>query len=347
MVEHKDFLERYAGRHFADHMACLNREQRRRILAEMGAGALPPATLDEDPAALAPEPAGVSAVRFFPGAATVRVGLKLFLGTALLLSLGLAGYRLAGERERLAALKQNPPPVPLESLGDTRFLAVHAPWGAPAAELLIQRPAYLLGFHPQRKLCRWVSYKVRRGGGEGEVGYALDPLLPSRFQLSGSAYKRSDYERGTLITQSHLGNLSSRNRKTALYYSVVAPQARALNRSTLKKLENFSLQAAAAYEQVWLLAGPVLGDTLGWLDGAPIPSHYFYILVRGEFTESADVLAFLFPNSPQATENQLETYLVTVAHIESLTGLNFFPKLAQGRQGILEKHAAPYLWSLP
>jgi endonuclease G len=55
-------------------------------------------------------------------------------------------------------------------------------------------------------------------------------------------------------------------------------------------------------------------------------------------------IAYLVPHEEKWRDTELTRYVVSIRRIETLTGLNFFPKLPQATQDKLETAVAPRAW---
>lgn len=55
------------------------------------------------------------------------------------------------------------------------------------------------------------------------------------------------------------------------------------------------------------------------------------------------MIPFLIPN--EKSTKPLQTYLVSVDSVESLTGIDFFPELKDSIENRLERSADTYAWS--
>jgi len=55
-------------------------------------------------------------------------------------------------------------------------------------------------------------------------------------------------------------------------------------------------------------------------------------------------IAYLVPHEEKWRDPELTRYVVSIRRIETLTGLNFFPKLPQQTQDKLETAVAPRAW---
>jgi endonuclease G len=55
-------------------------------------------------------------------------------------------------------------------------------------------------------------------------------------------------------------------------------------------------------------------------------------------------IAYLVPHEENWRDHELTRYVVSIRQVESLTGLDFFPKLPKATQDRLESTPAPRAW---
>jgi endonuclease G len=88
-----------------------------------------------------------------------------------------------------------------------------------------------------------------------------------------------------------------------------------------------------------------------------VPDAFYKIIIRESDTPDAPiVLAFIYPHTIPQSDNKKkssskgyphEKYLVSIAEIERLAGLNFFTSLSDSQQLSLEEAAALDIWDDP
>jgi endonuclease G, mitochondrial len=92
-----------------------------------------------------------------------------------------------------------------------------------------------------------------------------------------------------------------------------------------------------------MVTGSVLTSNKGktGLDGVSIPKYFYKILYdpKGQ----GEMIAFLIQN--EKTTKPLQTYVVSLDSVESLTGIDFFPELPDTIENHLEKIKDVSGWS--
>lgn len=231
----------------------------------------------------------------------------------------------------------------------------HAPWGLPLAPMVVQRPAYTLGFDPQKKVPRWLAYRVQPPDPDYHrpmIDFRPDPAIPVQDQAISADYRGSGYDRGAFISAIDIASLGPEAIAAAFFMSTVAPQVPLMNRVTWLKLEQYTRKVASSAADTYVISGPAFakGDApareflaIGEHKVA-VPTHYFRIIARKSASGAPEVLAFLVPNRTDV-DRDFKTYRVSVQAIESVTGLRFFGDLEQDQRGRLISSASSALWA--
>jgi endonuclease G len=178
--------------------------------------------------------------------------------------------------------------------------------------------------------------------------------VPEKLMLENPKSPQLGHVKGLLCTGSHASRLGER-----AYWNVhtvlnVCPQKKKLNMGIWKDLDQKTLEWADEYGSVWVMTGPIVFNNKPslWLGkngevSVAVPDAFFKILVR-EVGGYPEVLAFIYPQEGIAykrTKGYDHTpYLTSVDVIEALTGLDFFPKLAEDTETEIEKVISIRLW---
>jgi endonuclease G len=92
-------------------------------------------------------------------------------------------------------------------------------------------------------------------------------------------------------------------------------------------------------KEVWVIAGTILGkgemEKVGKNNDITVPPMFYKIVIRNDEEGNPVVLAFLFPHH-KVPHGDIESFLVSVDIIESLTGLDFFRELDDSVEDSLE-----------
>jgi endonuclease G, mitochondrial len=231
----------------------------------------------------------------------------------------------------------------------------HAYGGIPSKEAFLERQAYIVQFDNQRKTPRWVAYHVKpenlvtpkREGAWKK--YRNDPDVEG--ESSDEDYKGQfntwrNYANGHLVPyfvsggdrdgDGILAQDGDEDDAQAVfeinYRTNLAPQHHHnFNGSggLWYKLETYVRKTLLRDKQkeVWVFAGTIYGqgvyDVIG--NGVEVPPMFFKIIITEE-EGVPKILAFLFPHQIKK-HGEIGDFLVSVNHIESMTGLDFFHEL--------------------
>lgn len=209
---------------------------------------------------------------------------------------------------------------------------------------LIIRQGYVLEHSSMDKIPLWVCESVSAeqltGHLERTNQFKADPDLlgPKAYPKD---YAGSGYDRGH---QAPAGNqtLDPELKDQTFYMSNMAPQRPSLNRGIWEILESKTRAWVFHYGHAYEWTGPVrcvskessAVDTARHCQRQTIGERkvavplYFYkiILVQDQSTWKA--IAFLLPNTDFKRPYHLESYIASIERIETLTGIEFMPRMS-------------------
>lgn len=225
-----------------------------------------------------------------------------------------------------------------------------------STELIVRR-GYVLEHSAVDKIPLWVCESVSarqlRGHVKRSNRFTADPDLhgPRAYPRD---YLGSGYDRGH---QAPAGNqmVDPELKDQTFYLSNMAPQRPSLNRGIWKLLEDRTRAWVSEYGHAYEWTGPIRCDpqvsrqpdagvgcrrtTIGE-DAVAVPVYFYkIILVQDHSTWKA--IAFVLPNADFKRPYHLESYIRSIAWIESQTGIEFMPKMpAKERLRLTEAVAA-------
>ena len=266
--------------------------------------------------------------------------------------------------ESLVAIRSAPPEFPNATFGDKSLSQQHSPWGVPRAEIIIYRHGYVVGFHPDRRLLRWVAYKLTKqmldnAGSRPDWSrrkrWRADPKIDADQQSSRKDYSLSGYDFGSMVTYTSQVSLGEEAANQSLYYTVISPQTPMLNRAVWHNIERYARDATLAYGEVWLITGPLFMPkspssanveylTIG---RTPVPTHYFLILAKKTEVSGVDLQSFVVPNVFTFDSRKPESFFVSVESIEEASALDFFADLPEQAQFVIETIKPKQFWEFP
>lgn len=244
----------------------------------------------------------------------------------------------------------------------------HVYGGLPSNGHLLFRTAYVQDWDGTRKAPRWVAYRLipdyrnlpSRSGRWST--YRSDPDVTNETSSSGfdgmNADPIAEYEAGHLAPFMMAGGdrdndgLTADGNNDGDFDDPVDDPDDALTiyqvnyRSNLTPQhgDNFNGTAGVWYRieervrdlmdvhcEVWVFAGPIWGaGTYDMVNGAiPVAPMFFQIIIWEDPTGTPQFEAYMTPNH-QKRHGDIREQMVSIRHIEAMTGLDFFPDLSLG-----------------
>lgn len=149
--------------------------------------------------------------------------------------------------------------------------------------------------------------------------FELDPNVPKECQqLSAKSYGNG-YDRGHQVPANHL-DFSATAIKQSNYMTNILPQTSQMNRGAWLHTEEI-IECYRDIDELLVLGGVIWGnnpadDYFLQSHGVKTPDAFWKVVVRG----NGDAIAWIVPNTKDATMSKLDNYIVTVADIEKQTG---------------------------
>jgi len=222
-------------------------------------------------------------------------------------------------------------------------LPAHAP-GDP----IFAYPGYTLQYNEQFEQADWVAYELTAAevlgtAAERSDKFRSDPAIPTG-SATDADYKKSGYDRGHLAPAADM-KFSEEAMQSCFYYSNMSPQAPAFNRGIWASLEAMVRFWAVENDAVLVVTGPVLDKdsypSIGPNEVA-IP-EFFYKIVLDNTPPTLKGIAYILPNA--APDKPLSAYACSIDRAEEITGIDFFPRLDDRTETMLESSFNTALWT--
>ena len=239
----------------------------------------------------------------------------------------------------------------------------------PGNRTLIVRTGYSLAHNNIDLIADWVSFRLTRefvNGTEerpGSSAFKPDPKLNAGLRAELNDYKgwKGVFDRGHQVAS---GDSKGRGRtviRESFFLSNMTPQDSKLNQNKWRLLEDRIQRLAAERDELWVVTGPVFVDddndglvkyNIIGSNQVAVPTHYFKIvLAKAEAPDSYESMSFLIPNMTidrpgEDLDTVMSDFLVSIDDIEHLTGLDFFPRMEDSAEEILEANPADEVWSV-
>lgn len=207
-----------------------------------------------------------------------------------------------------------------------------------SGEIVVSHPGFTLLYDEEHEQARWVAYHLTRdelyGTATRKDNFRVDPSIPT-----GSAeladYRGSGYDRGHLIPAGDL-TWSEEAMSASFFLSNMSPQEGSFNRGIWSQLEATVRNFADKEGAVYVVTGPVLTDgpykTIG-KNQVSVPNAYYKVILDYE-EPVLKAIGFVLPN--EGSKADLKNFATTVREVEVLTGLDFFHRLPDTQEELLE-----------
>lgn len=215
-------------------------------------------------------------------------------------------------------------------------------------EQIIRHTGYTLSYNEEAEQPSWVAYELTKdevlGGGTREDSFKEDPSV-----ITGSAtladYKGSGYDRGHMAPAADF-KWSSEAMSDTFFLSNMSPQAPSFNRGIWADLEAAIRTMAYDNDEIYVVTGPVLTDgpyeTIG-KNKVAIPKRYYKVVLDYKDPD-IKAIGFVLPN--EGSSEPLSSFAMSVNDVEDITGIDFFPRLPDDQEEIIESQYDLSKWSL-
>ena len=213
---------------------------------------------------------------------------------------------------------------------------------------VLANSGYVVGYSDILRDPLWAAYRV------WDLPIIPDPApRPEKFsvdlrtvaRVEPSAYSGSGYDRGHMAPNYAIATrFGSGGQEETFLMSNIVPQKHSMNAGLWKELElRAATSYAARFREVWVMAGPVFGNHPQRLRGGVAVPEACWMVMLDEHEGRVRTLAFVIPqDAPKAATPA--RYLVSIDHIEAITGLDLFPDLPDAVEAVLESKTAERVW---
>ncbi|GAB5525053.1 MAG: hypothetical protein Roseis2KO_29250 [Roseivirga sp.] len=215
-----------------------------------------------------------------------------------------------------------------------------------ASQAIIERPYYTIRYSEEHEQAMWVAYPLSADSLRQDKLPRTDDFRKDPRVRTGSAqladYKGSGYDRGHLAPAADF-SYDDFALSQSFYLSNMSPQAPSFNRGIWKKLEEKVRDWAMSNDNIYVVTGPVLNKTFKTIgpNEVSIPEYYYKIVLD---IQKPDIKAIAFLMKNEKSSASLQSFVVTIDSIESLTGLDFFPSMPDDLEDSLEGSKMTNRW---
>ena len=235
--------------------------------------------------------------------------------------------------------------APLHNIRGTIITRLEIPKTYPK-DIIITHTGYSLLYNETYEQANWVAYELTKE--ETEKSYErTNKFIPDPLVITGTAndqdYSGSGYDRGHLAPAGDMG-WSTTAMAESFYYSNMSPQEPGFNRGIWKRLEELVRTWAVDNQMVYVVTGPVLTSGLSTIGNSKVSVPQYYYKVILDYTDpEIKGIGFILPN--KSSKEPLQKYAVTIDSVEKFTGIDFFPKLPDEQEKIIESTLTIQSWS--
>lgn len=152
--------------------------------------------------------------------------------------------------------------------------------------------------------------------------FFLDPKVPAECQQTNAKAYGHNYDRGHLVPANHLDHSETAIRQTNTMTNIL-PQAANMNKGAWLLTEEI-IECYRDIDELLVIGGVIWGnnpadDYFVKTHGVQTPDAFWKVIIRGS-GQNERAIAWIVPNSLEATKKNLDRYLVSVEELERVTG---------------------------
>jgi len=215
-----------------------------------------------------------------------------------------------------------------------------------SGDFVIRHTGYSFVYSEPFEQSKWVAYELTKSE-TNKITDRTDKFVPDPEVASGTAdnkdYAKSGYDRGHLAPAADMG-WSLTSMQESFYFSNMSPQRPAFNRGIWKMLEEQVRTWAIENDALYIVTGPVLKTGLPFIgpNEVAIPQYYYKVIL--DYTNpDVKAIGFLFPNA--GSDDSLQRFAVSIDSVEKFTGLDFYSKLPDNQEKVIEKTLCITCWT--
>ncbi len=211
---------------------------------------------------------------------------------------------------------------------------------------LIDHGCFILEYDEPNEQALWTYYLMCRSK-TNAIAARSDRFMSDPMVITESAtdadYRGSGFDRGHLVPAGDMA-YSEDCMETSFYYSNMSPQAPSFNRGTWKKLETLVRFWAFTYDTMYVVSGPIYGDSSVYIgpNEVAVPTYYFKAVYL-KAMDREQMIGFIMQN--EKIDGELKNYVVTIDEIEKRTGLNLYASICPEKQAKLEEKSDKRKWT--
>lgn len=206
---------------------------------------------------------------------------------------------------------------------------------------IIHHQFYSLSYSEKAEQAEWVSYKLTSENFSKKIertnDFREDPMI-NQGSASLDDYHASGYDRGHLAPAGSM-KMNEASMSESFLMSNMSPQSAAFNRGVWKRLESKVRYWSESNDSILVVSGPILDNpisTIGTND-VYVPRAFYKVLI-GFKNQKVMGIGFLIPH--EKSDQSLYSYATSIDAIEELTGIDFYCKIDESIQLIVEANTS-------
>lgn len=212
---------------------------------------------------------------------------------------------------------------------------------------IVRHQYYTLSYLEEYEQAEWVAYKLTRELLRRPNVPRSDWFKPDPNVKTGSArhfdYSGSGYTRGHLVPSGDMSFDKTAEAET-FFMSNMTPQIRSVNNGIWKELEEQTRDWTFQNEEVIIISGPLFDRYPQKIKNKVGIPTAFYKIVLDTKEPVKKAIAFLIPH--KMSERPLQEYAMTVDSLESISGIDFFPRYIGANMSNIESNLDLSLWPI-
>jgi endonuclease G len=220
-----------------------------------------------------------------------------------------------------------------------------APASTDREAYLIERPQYVLSYNGKARIPNWVYWRLTHEdiGKAARGPFVPDPMLPENItKVTSHVYDGSGFDRGHMCAAQDRSS-TQKDMDATFFTTNIVPQAPNCNQRAWERLEAYCRDLTHEGHVLFIACGPhgVGGEGKDGIKKeigkgrieVTVPAELWKVIlvlphVKAEPTRATRVIAVIMPNTQEVNYDWAK-YRVSVADVEKLTGLNFWPSLPE------------------
>ena len=215
------------------------------------------------------------------------------------------------------------------------------------SEQILKRTGFTISYNKARRVPNWVAWHLTKSHTYGSAKRNEEMFLPDDAVPSPRAtdndYYNSRYDRGHMCPAGD-NKWNKEAMRESFLFTNTCPQNHGLNKNAWNDLEIQCRQWAREYGSIDIACGPIfygrgeqktIGSNKVW-----VPDAFFKVVLCRKGTPKA--LGFIYHN--RGGSQTMSDCVCTVDEVEELTGIDFFPSLADHIEDKVEAKARLADW---